>query len=102
MTTQNTSDALISIACRRWFEELSERGIFTTDADLVVRSWNPWLEAQTGISAKEAIGTPLLDLYPSLKDRELDGYYRNALEGEAHVLSERFHRHLLPIGRSLE
>ena len=33
----------------RWFEELSDRGIFTTDDALVVRTWNPWLEAQTGV-----------------------------------------------------
>ena len=45
----------------RWFEELSDRGIFTTDPSLVgvvhgIRGW----EAQTGFPALVAIGTPLM------------------------------------------
>src|SRR5688572_25465255 len=68
----------------------------------MVRTWNPWLAAQTGIAAAEAIGKPLLELYPSLAARGLDEYYRNALNGEVHVLSERLHKFLLPIARSLQ
>ena len=86
----------------RWFEELSDRGIFTTDASLVVSTWNPWLEAQTGFPASVAIGTPLVELYPSVKDRGLDRYYSNALRGEVHVLSERFHKYLIPIPRNIQ
>ena len=87
---------------QRWFEELSDRGIFTTDASLVVRTWNPWLEAQTGVPASVAIGRSLTALYPSVKDRGLDRYYANALAGEVHVLSERFHKFLLPIPRNIQ
>ena len=87
---------------QRWFEELSDRGIFTTDASLVVRTWNPWLEAQTGFPASVAIGTSLVDLYPSIKSRGLDRYYSNALAGEVHVLSERFHKYLIPIPRNIQ
>jgi PAS domain S-box-containing protein len=93
---------LMASALRRWFEDLSDRGIFTTDTSLEVRTWNPWLEAQTGIAAAAAIGKPLIDLYPSLQERGLERYYRNALAGEVHVLSERFHRFLLPISRNLQ
>ena len=94
-------DVLLASALRRWFEDLSDRGIFTTDTALVVRTWNPWLEAQTGILAEAAVGLPLMELYPSLKERGLDRYYRNALAGEVHVLAERFHKFLLPISRNL-
>ncbi len=86
----------------RWFEELSDRGIFTTDDALVVRTWNPWLEAQTGVPASVAIGASLIELYPTIKDRGLDRYYANALAGEVHVLSERFHRFLIPVPRNIQ
>lgn len=93
---------LLASALARWFEELSDRGIFTTDARLIVRTWNPWLEAQTGMPASVAVGSSLLDLYPSLKDRGIDRYYANALAGEVHVLSERFHKFLIPIPRNIQ
>ena len=101
MTTNRQSDELLAKGLLRWFEDLSDRGIFTTDQSLTVRSWNPWLEAHTGIPAGQAVGKPLLELYPSLSNRRLDSYYRNALAGEVHVLSERFHKFLLPIGRNV-
>jgi signal transduction histidine kinase/CheY-like chemotaxis protein len=93
---------LIASAMLRWFEELSDRGIFTTDDALVVRTWNPWLEAQTGVPASVAVGVLLIELYPTIKDRGLDRYYANALAGEVHVLSERFHRFLIPIARNIQ
>jgi signal transduction histidine kinase/ActR/RegA family two-component response regulator len=87
-------------ALSRWFEELADRGIFATDAELVIRTWNPWLEAQTGIPAAAAVGAHLCTLYPTLAERGLEQYYREALNGEVRVLSERFHKYLLPIGRN--
>jgi PAS domain S-box-containing protein len=93
---------LLTSALFRWFEELSDRGIFTTDDKLIVRTWNPWLEAQTGMPAAIAIGSSLIDLYPSVKTRGLDRYYANALAGEVHVLSERFHKFLIPIARNIQ
>jgi len=84
----------------RWFQELADRGLFTTDAELVVRTWNRWLEAQTGISAEQAVGQLLFDLFPSLVDRGLDRYFRDALAGEVKVLSERFHKYLIPLSRN--
>ena len=93
---------LLASAMLRWFEELSDRGIFTTDDALVVRTWNPWLEAQTGVPASVAIGASLIELYPTIKDRGLDRYYANALAGEVHVLSERFHRFLIPVPRNIQ
>jgi PAS domain S-box-containing protein len=95
-------DDLITSAMLRWFEELSDRGIFATDTSLIVRTWNPWLEAQTGFPASVAVGASLIELYPSIKDRGLDRYYANALGGEVHVLSERFHRYLIPIPRNIQ
>lgn len=102
MSVEHQSEELLACGLRRWFEELSDRGIFTTDRSLTIRTWNPWLAAQTGIAAAEAIGRPVFDLYPSLVDRALDRYYHQALAGEVHVLSERFHKFLVPISRSMQ
>jgi PAS domain S-box-containing protein len=96
----NITSDLLAAGLARWFEELSDSGIFTTDASLIIRSWNRWLEAQTGIPAAKAVGTGLYALFPGLKDRGLDEYYQDALGGEVRVLSERLHRYLIPINRS--
>ena len=93
---------LLTSAMVRWFEELSDRGIFTTDTSLAIRTWNPWLEAQTGLPASVAIGASLFESVPSVKDRGLDRYYANALAGEVHVLSERFHKFLIPVPRNIQ
>src|SRR4051812_23670000 len=92
-------DALGSAAAR-WFEELDDRGVIITDDRLIVRRWNPWLAAQIGIPPTQAIGRPLLELFPDLAERGLDACYRDALAGEVRVLSQRFHKYLLPITRS--
>jgi PAS domain S-box-containing protein len=84
----------------RWLDELSTQGVFVTDTDLVIRSWNRWLERQTGRSEDSVIGRQLLELYPELVDRGLDRYYHAALAGQATVLSHRFHKYLLGIPAS--
>jgi hypothetical protein len=102
MSEETKDSDLIDAAFQRWFQELADRGIFTTDCDLVVKTWNRWLETQTGIAADQAVGQLLVDLVPSLVDRGLDGYYRDAIAGEVKVLSERFHRYLIPISRTFQ
>jgi signal transduction histidine kinase len=96
-----TSGDVFTIALGRWFAELSDRGIFTTDDSLIVRTWNPWLEANTGITKDNAIGRPICGLFPSISARGLDQYFRDALGGELRVLSESLHKFLIPIRRHL-
>jgi len=84
----------------RWFQDLADRGVFTTDESLAVRSWNPWLEAQTGWPEDAVIGKPVSEVIPGFSERGLERYYREALGGEVRLLSERFHKYLLPISRS--
>jgi signal transduction histidine kinase/CheY-like chemotaxis protein len=97
--TVESKDAL-GVAAARWFEELDDRGVFITDDRLIVRRWNHWLAAQTGRSAREIVGQPLFAIYPTLAERGVDRYYRDALAGEVRILSERFHKFLLPITRN--
>jgi signal transduction histidine kinase/CheY-like chemotaxis protein len=96
---QEPVDALARAAAK-WFEELDDRGVFITDDRFIVRRWNQWLAAQTGRAAANVIGRSLFELFPDLVARGLDASYRDALAGEVRLLSQRFHRFLLPITRS--
>jgi signal transduction histidine kinase/ActR/RegA family two-component response regulator len=95
-----TADALLETAARRWFDDLADRGILVTDRELVVRAWNSWLVAQTGVSSDEALGRPLVVLVPTIATRGLDEHYRRALEGEVRVLAQPFHKFLIPVAKS--
>ena len=86
----------LDAAVARWFNDLSTQGILTTDAELVVRSWNRALEEHSGVDASAVLGRPLFDVIPELVTRGLDGHYRAALSGEARVLAHRFHQYLIP------
>ena len=39
-----TDASLMQSAVLQWLDELSSQGVFTTDRDLNIRSWNRWLE----------------------------------------------------------
>lgn len=94
MIRETPPDAL-SIATLRWLEELTTQGVFTTDRELKVRSWNRWLELQTGRPAAEVLGRHLFSEFRELVERRLDAHYRAALSGEARVLAHSFHRYFL-------
>jgi signal transduction histidine kinase len=81
----------------RWLDELSHQGIFTTDADLVIRSWNHWLQRNTNRQAADVVGHHLFSVYPELVSGGLDRYYTAALGGEVGILAHSLHRHVLPI-----
>lgn len=84
-----------------WMQEIVPYGIFTTDRELRVTSWNEWLVTHSGRAAEEVIGRKLLELYPDLKDRRIEERYRAALGGEISVLSAALHKYLLPVPATL-
>jgi HEAT repeat protein len=72
-------------------------GIFTTDMDLRVRTWDAWLARITGISAAAAQARPLTALIPDLEQRNLLGRFRQVLsEGVVVVLAPALHGYLIP------
>lgn len=77
-------------------DEFAQQGIFTTDSDLVIRTWNQWLEDVTGREAASVIGRPLFEAVPELAERGFAPYYRAALSGEIKVLAHGFHRYVVP------
>lgn len=72
-------------------------GAFTIDADLIVRSWDSWLERATGIPAAQACGQQLLALAPGMAARGILDRIRAVLaEGIVEVLAPAFHQYVIP------
>lgn len=79
-----------------WMQDIAPYGIFTTDTDLRVQTWNQWLVSHSGLAVDKVIGRPLVELYPEIKSRRLDEHYHRALCGQVSVLSTALHKYLLP------
>ncbi|MGC9524591.1 MAG: PAS domain-containing hybrid sensor histidine kinase/response regulator [Limnospira sp.] len=88
-------------ALLKWLNDFAEQGIFTTDIDLNLLSWNHWLELQSGHRAKDLVGHQLFAVYPDLKRRGLDRIYQQALQGQVVFLSQRLHSHLIELPPSI-
>jgi PAS domain S-box-containing protein len=84
----------------RWFDQHAAQGLFTTDRDLVIRTWNRWMITATEVPAEDVVGRRLGDVLPALVERGLDAHYREALTGQVKVLSHTLHRHVLPCQRA--
>jgi signal transduction histidine kinase len=91
---------LLNAATLRWLNEFASQGIFTTDAQLRVESWNRWLEQHSGVAAESAIGRRLFDIFPEIALRGFEAHYRAALAGESRVLAHTFHKFLIPAAAS--
>lgn len=87
----------LEAATLRWLHDFANLGILTTDLHLTIRSWNRWLEVASGRPATEMVGQNLLTAYPDLVKRRMDRFYAQALAGQVTILSQRFHRYLLPL-----
>jgi signal transduction histidine kinase len=82
-------------AILHWMQELAPHGIFTTDNELRIQTWNEWLETHSGRWAREVVGKPLFEVFPELVTRQLENPFRRAVEGQVSVLSTAFHGYLL-------
>ena len=71
-------------------------GIFTTDSNLAICSWDDWLVQVTGISSEKAIGQALVALFPELEKRNLLDRFKHVLtDGVVEVLAPAFHHYLI-------
>ncbi|HUQ88594.1 MAG TPA: ATP-binding protein [Vicinamibacterales bacterium] len=95
MTTSNASDAFAA-GLLRWFENHATQGLFTTDCELRIRTWNRWMATASGLDGDDVIGRPLFEVLPSLVERSLDSDYLQALGGQSKILSHTLHRYLVP------
>ncbi|HEY0458394.1 MAG TPA: ATP-binding protein [Pyrinomonadaceae bacterium] len=96
MKNSDNNTALNS-AMLRWMSEFSAQGLLVTDENLDIRSCNKWFEKQCEKSEQDLTGSNLLEVFPELKTRGFDRYYKDALGGQSRVLSHRLHKYLLPM-----
>jgi HEAT repeat protein len=72
-------------------------GVFTTDAELKISSWDASLERFTGVSVENVIGRPLDLIIPDLRKRGLLARFERTLaDGVVEVLAPAFHHYLIP------
>jgi HEAT repeat protein len=72
-------------------------GAFTTDAHLIIRTWDRALAAMTGIAAERVTGKPLHEVIPDLEARNLAARFERVLSsGVVEVLTPAFHGCLIP------
>ena len=72
-------------------------GVFTTDTNLVIRTWDDWLVRATNIAEADAHGQELPVLFPDIVSRGLiDSLHRALRTGSVEVLAPAFHRYLIP------
>ena len=69
-------------------------GMFTVDTRLVVRTWDPWIAAITGVSPEKALNRPLAAVVPALEARGFFDVLRGVLDrGTVEVLAPALHQH---------
>ncbi|MCT7994685.1 HEAT repeat domain-containing protein [Laspinema olomoucense] len=71
--------------------------IFTTDTNLIVRTWDPRLAQMTGLSGETAVGLHLATLAPDLLSRGFATRFERVLtEGVVETLAPALHHYLIP------
>ena len=81
----------IENAVLAWTQELAPHGIFVTDTELKIRSWNNWLEIHSGLKESDVIGRTVAEIFPKLIRKRLAAQYKLALAGQVAVLSTSLH-----------
>ena len=88
--------SLESLALLHEMGDVLECGILVLDTDLVVRGWNRWLAAASGVPEAEIVGKPIVEVFTDLRDSAAEDAFRRALAGATTMWSHQFHRHLIP------
>src|SRR5438128_2112525 len=71
-------------------------GVVTTDRHLVVRSWNDWLAAATGLAEEAVVGQSLLDHVPPDRIDLYRDLFNDVLQsGTPRLLAPAFHHYLI-------
>ncbi|MCX7966629.1 MAG: diguanylate cyclase [Syntrophorhabdaceae bacterium] len=73
------------------------KGVFVTDESLKVILWNRWLEEKSKIPAEKIIGKNILYIFSEINEKKADRYFYQALNGQAAILSHRFHKFLISL-----
>ena len=105
MRGSSADEGVLGAALLQWLDLLAMQGVFTTDRDHVIRSWNRWLATNTGYDAGDVIGRSVFDALPDLESRGFREYFDAALRGQTTMLAHGLHRYVIPVagvdGRSI-
>src|SRR5262252_5996569 len=63
-------------------------GIFAFDQDCRYTVWNPAMERILGLKKSQTLGKSAFDVFPFLKDKEGERFYREALTGKTVVVND--------------
>lgn len=101
--TEDLHDPVVmrDAAMLHWMQELAPHGIFTTDNEMRIQTWNHWLVTHSRMAPETVIGRLLFEVFPELPKRNFEGFYRQALEGQVNVLSTALHGHMLRLPVSI-
>jgi HEAT repeat protein len=69
-------------------------GVFTTDDQLAVRTWDGWMAAATGIAPEHALGRPLTTVLPDISPGGLAIIEGVLSHGTVEVMAAALHHHL--------
>lgn len=78
-----------------WIFEYADFGIILTDADLRITDVNKWIENNSGRLEVVYRNKLIVDIFPEIRQRGLERYLRDALDGASVILSSLFHRYFL-------
>jgi len=85
------------VAILEWVNNTFKFGVFTTDKNLNITSWNKWMVVHTNLSLSDVLGKNIFDLSGNLIDQKFLRFYEQALNGQVIVLSHVFHKYLISI-----
>lgn len=91
------NNSLFKTAILNWMFEFAAQGLLVTDAEFNICACNKWLEKQSGKKETELINHNLFEVFPELKSRGFDRYYKDVIKGQNRILSHRLHKYLLPM-----
>jgi PAS domain S-box-containing protein len=89
--------------------QTSQIGVFTTDVNLNITSWNDWLEQVTGYSQESVRGSNISRVIPEIERKGLISRFQRVLtEGGIELLTSPFHHFIIkvslpePVGKFTE
>ena len=73
-------------------------GIVHMGADYTIKLWNQWMVTHSGITAQQAVGRKLTDLFPDIRNNRMETAINGAIERQmSSVISPTFNTKHLPL-----
>lgn len=80
-----------------WAYQQTHLGIIITDSHLRVLFLNRWFEEHQVVKIASVLQAHLYTVFPGLQDKKARKAIETALEGQPAVLSNRFHKYIIPV-----